>query len=345
MKILGSILSGVSKTPEDWEKVETEFKHYGHRNCFIPSDYKYDGLYAAITMSLYYGQDKPYCVGMENVLRALSLFSWDVPAIVVEVIWRCLQPPGLDDCFNMVLGDLIRKGLVEETSSYGKLFTRDLEINYLVRQFVAWKLKPIDLPTILVDEGGVKGRKKILPFFLYLYGRNQVRVATVVHSATILQTLQTQHQFHITSLGFPSYMMLLLWQAEMASPGFCEYWITYILEYLKHRANLYLTDVDILSLTAKHVPDSSVAPRTNMCKFLIRFLHSWFCQRLFERNVQSLNRIWSESRIWCGWMGILLRASVSLDGYPMEQILRTTKEQIHHTTPGLLELRETLRFV
>jgi len=340
VKILGSILSE-AKTPEAWQNVETEFKHYGYQNCFIPFDYKSDGLYAAITMSLYYGQEKPYHVGMENVLRAISLFSWDVPATVVEVIWRCLQPPGQVDCFNMVVRDLIRKGLVEETSSFvNGILIRDLEINHLVRQFVAMKLEPIDLPTILVDEGGVKGRKEILAFFLFLYGRNQVRLTTIIHSAKIFP-IQDQLQ----SQDLPSYIVLLLCQAEMASPGICEYWVTYSLAYLKHRANLYLTDVDILSLMAKGIPDSSVAPRTNTCKFLIRFLHSWFCKFLFERNVQSISRIWRESRIWCGWMGILLRASVSLDGYPMEQILRTTIEQIHHTTPGLLKLRETLRFV
>jgi hypothetical protein len=169
VKILGSILSEVPKTPEAWEKVETEFKHYGYQNRFIPSDYKSDGLYAAISMSLYYGQEKPYYVGMENVLRVISLFSWDALASMVEVIWRCLQPPGMVDCFNMVVGDLITKGLVEVTSPFflnGKLLTRYLKINHLVRQFVATKLEPIDLPTILVDEGGVKGRKDILSFFL-----------------------------------------------------------------------------------------------------------------------------------------------------------------------------------
>ncbi len=330
MKILGSVLSTVPKTPEEWEKVETEFKHYGDQNRFIPSDYKSDGLYAAISMSLYYGQEKRYYVGVENVLRAISLFCWDVPAIVVEVIWRCLQPPGLVDCFNMVVRDLITKGLVEETSSFvnGKLVTRDLEINHLVSQFVAMKLKPIDFPTILVDEGGVKGRKEILSFFLVLYGRNQVRLATIAHSLTIIQI---RHLFHVESLDLATVMFLLICQAEMASPGICEYWATYIFAYLNHRANVDITDVDILSLMVKHVPDISVAPRTNMCKFLIRAIHTYFCKLGCERKVQHANGIWRS------WMGILLRASMSLDGYPIEQILRTT--------PGFLELRETLRFV
>jgi hypothetical protein len=337
VKILGSILSEVPKTPKAWENVETEFKHYGYQNRFIPCDYKSDGLYAAITMSLYYGQEKPYYVGMENVLRAISLFSWDVPATVVELIWHCLQPPGLVDCFNMVVRDLITKGLVEETSSFvNGTFIRDLEINHLVRQFVAMKLEPIDLPTILVDEGGVKGRKEILSFFLVLYGRNQVRLATMVHS---LPMIQIRHLFHVESLDLASFMFLLMCQAEMASPGICEYWTTYILAYVKHRANLDLTDVDILSLVAKHIPDISVAPRTNMCKFLIHGIHAWFCKCVCERNVPHAIRIWQ------GWMGILLRASMSLDGYPIEQILHTMIEQIHHTTPGLLELMETLRFV
>ncbi|KAH8947946.1 hypothetical protein BDL97_11G071500 [Sphagnum fallax] len=337
VKILGSILSEVPKTPKAWENVETEFKHYGYQNRFIPCDYKSDGLYAAITMSLYYGQGKPYYVGMENVLRAISLFSWDVPATVVEVIWRCLQPPGLVDCFNMVVRDLITKGLVEETSSFvNGIFIRDLEINHLVRQFVAMKLEPIDLPTILVDEGGVKGRKEILSFFLVLYGRNQVRLATMVHS---LPMIQIRHLFHVGSLDLASFMFLLICQAEMASPGICEYWSRYILAYLNHRSNFNLRDVDILSLKAKHVPDISVAPRTNMCKFMIHVIHIYFCKWVCERKAQH------ENTIWRNWMGNLLRASVSFDGYPMEQILRTTIEQILRTTPGFPELRETLRFL
>jgi hypothetical protein len=113
----------------------------------------------------------------------------------------------------------------------------------------------------------------------------------------------------------------------MASPGICEYWATYILAYITHRAKLYLTDVDILSLKTKHIPDISVAPRTNMCKFLIRVIHTYYCKLGCERKVQHANRIWQS------WMGILLRASMSLDGYPIEQILRTT--------PAFLELRET----
>ncbi|CAM6035758.1 unnamed protein product [Sphagnum compactum] len=332
VKILGSILSKVPKTPKEWLKVETEFKHYGDQNRSIPSDYKSDGLYAAISMSLYYGQEKRYYVGMENVLRAISLFSWDVPAVVVEVIWRRLQPPGLVDCFNMVVGDLITKGLVEETSSVvnGKLLTCDLEINHLVSQFVAMKLEPIDFPTILVDEGGVKGRTEILSFFLVLYGRNQVRLATIAHS---LQIIQIRHLFHIESLDLASFMFLLICQAEMASPGICEYWATYILAYINHRAKLYVTDVDILSLMAKHVPDISVAPRTNMCKFLIRVIHRRFCKWICERKVQQA------SRMWRSWMGILLIASMRLDGYSFEQIVATTR------CPGVLELRETLRFV
>ncbi len=336
MKILGSILSEVPKIPKEWEKVETEFKHYGYQNRFIPCDYKSDGLYAAISMSLYYGQEKPYYVGMENVLRAISLFCWDVPASVVEVIWRCLLPPGLVDCFNMVVRDLITKGLVEETSSFmnGNLLTRDFEINHLVSQFVAMKLEPVDLPTILVDEGGVKGRKEIVAFFLVLYGRNQVRLATIIHSVTIMDSviaIQIRHLFHVESLDLLSYMFLLICQAEMASPGICKYWATYVRVYLKHQANLYFTDVDILSLAVKHIPDISMAPRTNMCKFLIRAIHLWFCKCVCERNVRCVTRIWR------AWMGILFRASMSLDGYPIQQIVGTC--------PDVLELMETLRFV
>jgi hypothetical protein len=273
-------------------------------------------------MSLYYGQEKPYYVGMENVLRAISLFSWDVPAIVVEVIWRCLQPPGLVDCFNMVVRDLITKGLVEETigSNFvnGKLLTRDLEINHLVSQFVAMKLEPIDLPTILVDEGGVKGRKEILPFFLVVYGRDQVRAATIVHSATIFQI---QHQLDVESLDLASYMFLLVCQAETASRGICEYWASYILAYLNHQAK------------AKHIPDISVDLRTNMSKFLYFFILSWVRKCVCDSKVQRARRILQD------WTGILTRASMSLDGHSCDQIVGTAP------CPGFLELRETLRFV
>jgi len=117
----------------------------------------------------------------------------------------------------------------------------------------------------------------------------------------------------------------------MASPGICKYWATYILAYGSHQANLYCTDVDILSLRVKPIPDISVAPRTNMCKYLIRVIHIWFCKCICERNVKC---VW---RIWQAWMGILFRASMSLDGYPMQQIVSTT--------PDALELMEKLRFV
>ncbi len=126
-------------------------------------------------------------------------------------------------------------------------------------------------------------------------------------------------------------MFLLICQAEMASPGICKYWATYILAYGSHQANLYCTDVDILSLRVKPIPDISVAPRTNMCKYLIRVIHIWFCKCICERNVKC---VW---RIWRAWMGILFRASMSLDGYPMQQIVSTT--------PDALELMEKLRFV
>jgi hypothetical protein len=331
VKILGSILSEVPKTPEAWQNVETEFKHYGDRNRFIPCDYKSDGLYAAINMSLYYGQEKPYYVGMENVLRAISLFSWDVPAIVVEVIWRCLQPPGLVDCFNMVVGDLISKGLVEETTgsnfANGKLLTRDLEINPLVSQFVAMKLEPIDLPTILVDEGGVKGRKEILPFFLFLYGRNQVRLATIAHSATIIQT---QHQLDVESLDLASYMFLLVCQAETASRGICEYWAGYILAYLNHKEK------------AKHLPDISVAVTRNMWELLYFFSVAWVCRCYCDGKFRCARRIsqdWMDLLTRASMNCIFTKASMSLDEHSCEQIVGTT------SCPGFLELWETLRFV
>ncbi len=174
MRILGTALSEVQKTPQEWAKVEMQFEYYLDESRLIPDDYESKSLYAAISLSLYYGRDKASSIGMENVLRALALFDfsatsfvWSHELLIVELAWNCLQPQGAIGCFRVFLKDLVWKGLVEEVRKLGCI-----RIHNLVRSFVAVKLEGVNLRTV-----ELKGEvwRDALVFILALFGEKQVR--------------------------------------------------------------------------------------------------------------------------------------------------------------------------
>ncbi len=174
MRILGTALSEVQKTPQEWAKVEMQFEYYLDESRLIPDDYESKSLYAAISLSLYYGRDKASSIGMENVLRALALFDFRATAVVsnlellmVELAWNCLQPQRAIGLFHVFLKDLVLKGLVEEVGCIGLI-----HIHNLVRSFVAVKLEGVNLRTV-----ELKGEvwRDALVFFLALFGEKQVR--------------------------------------------------------------------------------------------------------------------------------------------------------------------------
>ncbi|KAH8945430.1 hypothetical protein BDL97_12G040300 [Sphagnum fallax] len=114
VRILSTALSEVQKTPQEWAKVEMQFESYLDESRLIPDDYESKSLYAAISLSLYYGRDKASSIGMENVLRALALFDfkatavvWSLELLMVELAWNCLQPQGAIGCFDVFLKDLV----------------------------------------------------------------------------------------------------------------------------------------------------------------------------------------------------------------------------------------------
>ncbi|KAH9545571.1 hypothetical protein CY35_12G054800 [Sphagnum magellanicum] len=176
LRILGTALSEVQKTPQEWAKVEMQFKSYLDESRLIPDDYEAKSLYAAISLSLYYGRDKASSIGMENVLRALALVLIDYGGEflvlnhqlpMVELAWNCLQPQGAIGCFHVFWKDLVWKGLVEEVRHLGLI-----RIQNLVRSFVAVKLEGVNLRTI-----ELKGEvwRDALVFILALFGGRHVR--------------------------------------------------------------------------------------------------------------------------------------------------------------------------
>ncbi len=171
MRILGTALSEVPKTPQEWAKVEMQFESYLDESRLIPDDYESKSFYAAISLSLYYGRDKASSIGMENVLRALALFDLgaSLGLLLVELAWNCLQPQGAKGFFDVFLKDLVWKGLVEEVIMR---HFRLIHIHNLVRSFVAVKLEGVNLRTV-----ELKGEvwRDVLVFFLALFGEKQVR--------------------------------------------------------------------------------------------------------------------------------------------------------------------------
>jgi hypothetical protein len=179
--IIGVILwENEAKTPEKWEDVYEQFQYYADK-APAAEDYKGESktIFAAIKLSLEYGQEESDRVGMENILRTLTLFenvgmeTLGCPAIVVHLAWSYLQPEGGISHFKTLLNCLIARNLVEN----GPMFFRDssmllckscefdcLSLPSLVKEYVSTKLDAIDMCNVLEmkSQGLFMGRKNIL---------------------------------------------------------------------------------------------------------------------------------------------------------------------------------------
>jgi hypothetical protein len=176
---IGGILwENKAQTPEKWEDVYEQLKYYADK-APAPEDYKGESktIFAAIELSLEYGQEESDRVGMENILRTLSLFEewgWErrCPAIVVHLAWSYLQPQGEISHFQMLLNCLIARNLVDDSLSMGycEMFLqdswefKDLRLHQLVKEYVSMKLHAIDICNVL-EKGSQElamERKKIM---------------------------------------------------------------------------------------------------------------------------------------------------------------------------------------
>ncbi len=179
--IIGAILwENKAQTPEKWEDVYKQFKYYADK---VPAaeDYKGEGktIFAAIKLSLEYGQEESGQVGMENILRTLTLFEEmkmaRSPAIVVHLAWRYLQPQGEINHFKMLLNCLIARNLVVKcqylSNGQGEWEFQKFELPGMVQEYVSMKLPAIDMCNILEMENqeSLMERKKILATFLPIW--------------------------------------------------------------------------------------------------------------------------------------------------------------------------------
>jgi hypothetical protein len=122
-------------------------------------DYKGESktIFAAIKLSLEYGQEESGRVGMENILRTISLFEniefktiekklmqrWGCRTIVVHLAWSYLQPQGEISHFKMLLNCLIARNLVEN-SLLGYPCTEILLLD-------SWEFEPLRLPKLVKE--------------------------------------------------------------------------------------------------------------------------------------------------------------------------------------------------
>ncbi|KAH8963222.1 hypothetical protein BDL97_05G141400 [Sphagnum fallax] len=156
--IIGAILwDNKAQTPEKWKDVYDHFKDYAD-SAPTAKDYKGESktIFAAIKLSLEYGQEESDRVGMENILRTLSLFKYLYPAIVVHLAWSYLQPQGEISRFKMLLDRLIARKLVDDSVTG---FTAEvlqnswefipLRLPELVEEYVSRKLDAIDICNVL----------------------------------------------------------------------------------------------------------------------------------------------------------------------------------------------------
>jgi hypothetical protein len=116
--IIGATLGeNRAQTPEKWKDVYEKFEYYAD-NVPAAEDYKGESktIFAAIKLSLEYGQEESDRVGMENILLTISLFRWEpeCPVIVVYLAWSYLQPQPEINHFKMLLKYLIDRNLVEQ---------------------------------------------------------------------------------------------------------------------------------------------------------------------------------------------------------------------------------------
>jgi hypothetical protein len=156
--IIGVILwENKAKTPEKWEDVYEQFKYYADKALAV-EDYKGESktIFAAIKLSLEYGQEESDRVGMENILRTLTLFenvgleNLGRPAIVVHLAWSYLQPQGGISHFKTLLDCLIARNLVNSSMFLQESWEfNDLRLPKLVKEYVSMKLHTIDMCNIL----------------------------------------------------------------------------------------------------------------------------------------------------------------------------------------------------
>ncbi len=158
--IIGEILrENKAQTPEKWKDVYDQFKYYADE-VSTPEDYKGESktIFEAIKLSLEYGQEESDQVGMKNILRAISLWDRECPAIVVHFVWSYLQPQRGINHFKMLLNCLITRNLVDNSrNSYwsSEIFLLDswefepLRLPKLVEEYVLMKLPAIDICNVL----------------------------------------------------------------------------------------------------------------------------------------------------------------------------------------------------
>jgi len=139
-------------------------------------------------LSLKYGLEQSDRVGMENILQTLSLLGiWECPAIVVHLVWSCLQPERGIIHFKMLLDRLIARKLVD--NSYmgmwsNEIFLQDswefegLRLLELVQEYVSVKLHAIILQLTFaiflrreVKNCSRKEKKFFLPHFYQYVGQ------------------------------------------------------------------------------------------------------------------------------------------------------------------------------
>ncbi len=185
--IIGTILwENKAQTQEIWEDVYEQFKYYADK-AQAAEDYKGESktIFAGIKLSLEYGQEESDRVGMENILRTLTLFEnvenigmegLGCPAIVVHLAWSYLQPQRGINHFKTLLNCLIARNLVENCPMsfndssmllYGSYNFNCLRLPKLVKEYASMKLEAIDMCNVLEmkSQEFFMGRKKFLPIY------------------------------------------------------------------------------------------------------------------------------------------------------------------------------------
>jgi hypothetical protein len=240
VSILGSVLSDFSKNESVWKKVYAQFKYYVSAEDYTPHDYN-GTIFAAIDLSLEHDENKMFPkVLMWNVLQALSLFSrgQNIPSCVVKLAFKSMQPEGETEYFEVVVNSLIHKNLVDGSAD-DYLRLHDLVVEYLELK------KPIDLVTILCDQGELKQGRELLAIFLALYGKQNIKG-------------------HVT---------VLLWGTGAVFPKryHVDFWVHYLLE--SDAENAILALFELYKATQQDV------------KALLHLMHGDVCQAIAAAKV------------------------------------------------------------